>query len=347
MTPAEAKLMQEHSAYWRNLMKKGLVVVFGPVSDPKGAYGMAVLQVDDNMDANALGANDPTIKANVGFKFEVRSMPQVVLPAHLELSADKPPVQSGYAPVNGLETYYEIYGSHNGKSPPLVLLHGGGSTIETSFGKVLPSFAKTRQVIAFDQQGHGRTADIDRPFTFDQSAEDTVALLRYLKIEKADFFGYSNGGHIALQIAVRHPDLVRKLVIESAMFQRDGSDAEFWESFEHAKLGDMPAELREAYLKVAPHPEDLPSFFTKSVKRMLDFKGWTLEEIKSIDAPTLVIIGDHDIIRLEHAVLMFRLLPNAQLAVLPGTDHMTIVNRSAWLVSMIEAFLNAPVPKAK
>ena len=182
------------------------------------------------------------------------------------------PYRSGYAPVNGLEMYYEIHGSTSGKSPPLVFLHGGGSTIETSFGKVLPSFAKTRQVIAFDQQGHGRTADIDRPFTFDQSAEDTVALLRYLKIEKADFFGYSNGGHIALQIAVRHPDLVRKLVIESAMFQRNGSDAEFWESFEHAKLDDMPAELREAYLKVAPHPEDLPIFFAKSVKRMLDFK---------------------------------------------------------------------------
>ncbi len=255
------------------------------------------------------------------------------------------PYRSGYAPVNGLEMYYEIHGSTSGKSPPLVLLHGGGSTIETSFGKVLPSFAKTRQVIAFDQQGHGRTADIDRPFTFDQSAEDTVALLRYLKIEKADFFGYSNGGHIALQIAVRHPDLVRKLVIESAMFQRDGSDAEFWESFEHAKLGDMPAELREAYLKVAPHPEDLPSFFAKSVKRMLDFKGWTLEEIKSIDAPALVIIGDHDIIRPEHAVLMFRLLSTAQLAVLPGTDHMTIVNRSDWLLSMVEAFLDSSMPK--
>ncbi len=153
------------------------------------------------------------------------------------------------------------------------------------------------------------------------------------------------GGHIALQIAVRHPDLLPKLVIESAMFQRDGSDAEFWESFEHAKLGDMPAELREAYLKVASHPEDLPIFFAKSVKRMLDFKGWTPIEIKSIDAPTLVIIGDHDIIHPEHAVLMFRLLPNAQLAVLPGTDHMTIVNRSDWLLSMVEAFLGSPMPK--
>ncbi len=340
MTQAEAKLMQEHAEYWHDLMRKGLVVVFGPVADPRGAYGIAVLQLDDNADANALGTNDPTIKANVGFKFEVHSMPQVVvLPAHLELSANKPPVQSGYAPVNGLQMYYEIRGSPNGKGPPLVLLHGGGSTIETSFGKVLSSFAKTRQVIAFDQQGHGRTADIDRPFTFDQSSEDTVALLQYLKIERADFFGYSNGGHIAIQIAIRHPKGVRKLVIESSMFQRDGSDGEFWESFKPARLGDMPAELREAYLRVAPRPEDLPGFFAKSVQRMLNFKGWTPEEIESIDAPTLIIIGDHDIVRPEHAVLMFRLLPTAQLAILPGTDHMTIVNRSDWLLSMVEAFL--------
>jgi pimeloyl-ACP methyl ester carboxylesterase len=257
-------------------------------------------------------------------------------------------VQSGYAPVNGLKMYYEVYGRANGKLPPLVLLHGGGSTIETSFGKVLPALAKSRQVIAFEQQGHGRTADIvGRPFTFEQSADDTAALLRHLNIGKADFFGYSNGGHIALQVAINHPALVRKLVVESAMFQRDGSDPGFWKSFEHAKLDDMPPELREAYLGVAPHPGDLPTFFAKSVQRMLNFKGWTPEDIQSIDAPTLVMIGDHDIVRPEHAVLMFRLLPNAQLAVLPGTDHMSIVNRSDWLVPMIESFLDSPMPPAR
>ena len=263
-------------------------------------------------------------------------------------SLQPPAMQSGYAPVNGLKMYYEVYGRANGKNPPLVLLHGGGSTIETSFGKILPALAKNRQVIAFEQQGHGHTADIaDRPFTFKQSSDDTAALLRHLNIRKADIFGYSNGGHIALQIAIRYPDLVRKLVVESAMFQRDGSDPGFWKSFEHAKLDDMPPELREAYLEVAPHPEDLPTFFAKSVHRMLNFKGWTPEDIQSIDAPTLVMIGDHDIVRPEHAVLMFRLLPNAQLAVLPGTDHMTIVNRSDWLVPMIEAFLDSPMPLAR
>ncbi len=134
-------------------------------------------------------------------------------------SIQPPAVQSGYAPVNGLKMYYEIYGRANGKSPPLVLLHGGGSTIETSFGKVLPGLAKNRQVIAFEQQGHGHTADIvDRPFTFEQSAEDTAGLLRYLNIGKADFFGYSNGGHIALQMASATPTWCGNWLLNPTMF---------------------------------------------------------------------------------------------------------------------------------
>lgn len=261
---------------------------------------------------------------------------------HSEDYAVRDDVQSGYAPVNGLKMYYVIHGTASNDSPPLVLLHGGGSDIDLSFGKTLPSLAKTRQVIAFDQQGHGRTADIaDRPFTFEQSAEDAVTLLKYLKIKKADIFGYSNGGHIALQIAITRPEMVRKLVLESVFFDREGSSPEFWEGFTHAKLQDMPPEFRSVYLNVAPHPEDLPTFFAKSVQRMVNFKDWTPEQIKSINAPTLIIIGDHDLVRPEHAVLMYRLLPNAQLAVLPGTDHMSIVNRSEWVPSMVEAFLKS------
>jgi pimeloyl-ACP methyl ester carboxylesterase len=258
-----------------------------------------------------------------------------------------PHVRSGYAPVNGLKMYYEIHGTANGNNPPLVLLHGGGSTINTSFGKVLQSFAKTRQVIAFEQQGHGHTADIDRPFSFEQSADDAVALLRYLKVENADFFGYSNGGNIALQIAIRHPESVRKLVVASAMFKRDGLYPEFWESMKRATLQSMPAELREAYLRVAPHPEQLPTFHDKCARRMLEFKDWRPEDIQKIGAPTMVMIADGDIVRPEHAVEMFRLLPHGRLAVLPGTDHMTLVNRADWQVSMIEAFLDAPVAKQK
>ncbi len=261
-------------------------------------------------------------------------------------NTDGPAVRTGYPPVDGLRLYYEVHGRAEGRTPPLVLLHGGGSTLETSFGATLRRFATTRQVIAFDQQGHGRTADIaDRPFSFARSAEDAVALLRYLKVSRADFVGYSNGGHIAIEIALKHADTVRRLVILSAMFDRAGADPGFWESFKHAKLDDMPAELREAYLRVAPHPEDLQRFFDKSVQRMLNFKGWTPEQIRSITAPTLVVAGDQDVVRPEQAVQMFRLLPNAQLAVLPGTSHLAIVNRADWLVSMIEAFLDAPAPK--
>src|SRR5712675_2601322 len=126
-------------------------------------------------------------------------------------------IQRGYAPVNGLQLYYEIHGKPAKDGAPLVLLHGGGSNIETSFGKLIPMLSRTRQVIAFEQQGHGRTADVDRPFSFAQSAEDAVALLRHLEVPKVDLFGYSNGGHIALQIALDHPEVVRKLILESMM----------------------------------------------------------------------------------------------------------------------------------
>jgi pimeloyl-ACP methyl ester carboxylesterase len=260
------------------------------------------------------------------------------------------PAKSGYAPVNGLRMYYEIHGRADGKNPPLVLLHGGGSTIGTSFGMVLPSFAKTRQVVAFEQQGHGRTADADRPFTFEQSADDAAALLRHLKIERADLFGYSNGGSIALQTAIRHPGLVRKLIVASAMYKRDGLYAGLWESMKHATLDSMPVELREAYQKASPHPEKLQSFHDKCVARMLEFQDWRPEDLRSIDAPTLILIGDADVVRPEHAVEMFRLLPHGRLAILPGTDHMTMVKRAdvaEWQVSMIEAFLGEPMPGAR
>jgi pimeloyl-ACP methyl ester carboxylesterase len=247
----------------------------------------------------------------------------------------------GYAPVNGLKLYYEIHGRAGGPHPPLVLLHGGGSTIETSFGNVLAAFAKTRQVIAFEQQGHGHTADIaERPYTFEQSADDTAALLRHLEVEKADLFGYSNGGSIAMQAAIRHPQLVRRLVVASAMYTRAGMPAEFWDAMAHATVEGMPQELKDAYLAVAPRPGDLQSFHDKCAKRMVEFQDWPASTLKSITAPALIMTGDADIVRPEHAVEMYRLFPRAQLAILPGTDHMALVKRTAWEVSMVEAFLD-------
>jgi pimeloyl-ACP methyl ester carboxylesterase len=255
--------------------------------------------------------------------------------------------QTGYASVNGLKMYYEIHGTADSAQPPLVLLHGGGDTIRTSFGHVLvEALARDRQLIAFEQQGFGHTADIaDRPFSFVQSAEDTVALLQHLHIAQADLFGFSNGATIALQVAIRHPHVVRKLVIASGFFQREGSSYPwFWEGFPTAKLEQMPKELQEAYLEAAPHPENLQSFFDKCVERMQNFPDIPTEALRGITAPALVIVGDADVMRPEHAVDLFRLLPHARLAVLPGTDHMALMTRSAWLAPMVNEFLDAAMP---
>lgn len=262
--------------------------------------------------------------------------------AQLSLGADTQPVQSGYAPVNGLRLYYEIHGTANPARPPLVLLHGGGDTIGTSFGHILPVLARERQVIAFEQQGYGHTADIaERPFSFEQSADDTAALLNYLHIDKADLLGFSNGGTIALQVGMRHPQVVRKLVLASTLSSRNGAYPWLWEVMAKATLESMPKELQEAYLKVAPHPENLRMFHDKAAQRMRDFKDIPLEAIRGIVAPALVIVGDADVIRPEHAVELFRTLPHAQLAVLPATDHLQVMARSEWLLPMIGAFLDA------
>jgi pimeloyl-ACP methyl ester carboxylesterase len=251
-------------------------------------------------------------------------------------------MRSGYAPVNGLKLYYEIHGAPNESCPPLLLLHGVGDTIQTSFGVILPALVRNREVIAFEQQGYGHTADIpDRPFSFEQSAKDAVALLDCLKIRKADLFGFSNGGTIALEVAIEHPQVARKLIVASGFFSRDGADPAFWNGFQTATLGVMPKELRDACVEVAPNPENLQSMFEKAVERMRNFKDMPEDRIRSITAPTLVVCGDSDVMRAEHAVEEFRLLPRAQLAVLPGTDHMKVTARTAWLVPMIEEFLDA------
>jgi pimeloyl-ACP methyl ester carboxylesterase len=251
------------------------------------------------------------------------------------------PVQTGYAPVNGLRIYFEIHGTADPTRPPLVLLHGGGDTITTSFGRILPELARNRQVIAFEQQGYGHTADIaDRPFSFEQSADDTAALLKYLHIDKADLFGFSNGGTIAMQVAIRHPEVVHRMVAASALLTRAGADSAFWEFMKNARLENMPPELQQAYLSVAPQPENLRMFHDKAAKRMREFKDIPADAIRGITAPTLVVIGDSDVVRPEHAVETVRLLPHAWLAILPGTDHMHVTERAEWLVPMIDEFLD-------
>ena len=246
-----------------------------------------------------------------------------------------------YTRVHGLDIYYEIHGAPH-SNPPLVLLHGGDPTIDTSFARLLPEFAKRRQVIAFEQAGHGHTADRrDPPFTFEQSADDAAALLQNLRVDRADFFGYSNGGTIALQIAIRHPKLARKLVVESASFARNGMQSWFWDVMNQATLDSMPAEYKEAYRRTSPHPEELQSYFEKSVQRMLNFKDISTDAIKAISAPVFILLGDRDVVTIDHAQEMQRLLRHAELAVLPNTDHMQMTEREAWIVPMVEEFLNA------
>lgn len=257
---------------------------------------------------------------------------------------------SGYASVNGLKMYYEIHGS----GAPLVLIHGAGSTIQTSFGRVIHSFAKERKVIAVELHGHGHTPDTNRPGTFEQEADDVAALLKYLKIERADFFGFSNGGNTSMQIAIRSSNLMRKLVLGSTFFKKDGLYMTFWESLNHSTLSDMPQQLKDAYTKVAPNANNLSRMYEKDKKRMLEFEDWKAEDIHYIDAPTLILIGDKDVIRPEHAVEMFRLFPQARLSILPGAHGAYIGEVASGMehskipdlaVSIIEEFLNEPMPK--
>jgi pimeloyl-ACP methyl ester carboxylesterase len=218
-----------------------------------------------------------------------------------------------YAPVNGLNLYYEIHGSGR----PLVLLHGGGSTIESTYGRILPQLAKTHQVIAIELQAHGHTKDIDRPLSFEQDADDVAALLKLLKIQKADIMGFSNGGTTSLQIAIRHPQLVNKLVLASALYKRSGMQPGFFEGFNNPTIDMVPPPLKEAFFKANPDPKSYEAMFKRDVARMIAFTDIPDEKIKTITAPALVINGDADVVRAEHAFEISRTLQHAQLAILP------------------------------
>jgi pimeloyl-ACP methyl ester carboxylesterase len=263
-----------------------------------------------------------------------------------------------YAEVNSLEIYYEVHGTGR----PLVVLHGAYMTIG-AMGAIVPGLAETRQVIAVELQGHGHTADVDRPITYEQMADDTAALLGHLGMGQADVFGYSMGGGVALQLAIRHPGLVRKLVAASASYTSDGMQPEL-----HGMVPSITPEMfagspiEAAYLEVAPNPGDFPRLVEKLKRLDMTPFVWPAEDVRGIGAPTLIVVGDSDAIRLEHAVEMFRLLgggamgdlaglPNSRLAVLPGTAHFVppgsgVLDRAEWLLVMIVEFLDAPLPEA-
>lgn len=230
---------------------------------------------------------------------------------------------TGYATVNGLRMYYELHGMsdelHGEVGTPLVLIHGGGSTIGTNFGRVLPLLARSRRVIAVEVQAHGHTRDVDRPFTFEQDADDVAALLDSLGVFRADILGFSNGGTTALQIAIRHPAKAHRLVIASANYKRDGMQPGFWEAMAKGTFADMPQPYKDAHRAIDPGDAGVHAMYERDSKRMLAFENIPDASIRAIQAPTLVVAGDRDVIRPEHAIELSRLLSNGRLCILPGT----------------------------
>lgn len=265
-----------------------------------------------------------------------------------DLSAQQKPA-TGYAPVNGLKMYYEIHGS----GQPVVLLHGGFMTITNNWTGWIDELSKTRKVIAVEMQGHGRTADIPREMSSENSADDVAALLKYLNVPRADLIGYSMGGGVALQVAVRHPDQVRKAVIISSTFRRDGMVQEGVEA-----MPKLTAELFKGtsieteYKRLSPTPDHFAQFVERMVAADAKSKDLTADQLQATTAPMFFIHGDADGIRLEHVAEMFRLKGGgihgdlrprsaSRLAVLPNTTHVTLMERMSIIVPMVNDFLDA------
>jgi len=262
-----------------------------------------------------------------------------------------PAPRTGYAPVNGLQMYYEIHGSGG---TPLLLLHGGLFDIDLQFGEVLPALAQTRQVVAADFQAHGRTGDIDRPLTSADLASDVVGLLEHLGISQVDVFGFSVGGGVALHLAIKNPELVRKVIVSSASFHPDGVRPENAEAVGQMTV-DMIAgtPMEQEYLAKSPNPDKLQDLLDKLGAFDKGFPGWSDEDIEGIAAPTLITVGDCDMVTLEHAVRFLRLrggdvngdfvgVPSSQLAVFPGSTHFFGMSRTPLVLDVVTTFLDAP-----
>jgi pimeloyl-ACP methyl ester carboxylesterase len=269
------------------------------------------------------------------------------------VSAQQKPV-TGYAPVHGLKMYYEIHGS----GEPVVLLHGAFMAITGEWNDWINELAKTRKVIAVEMQGHGRTADIKRDMTVENLSDDVAGLLDFLKIERADVVGYSLGGCVALQTAVRHPEKVRKVVSISAWIRSDGwvkEARDFWPNFTWEMMKGTPAEV--GYKKLNPNPNGFPDFFNHLKATAMRPYDIGADKFKATKAPMFFIHGDADGVRMEHIAEMYALKgggnvhgdmgprPESRLAILPNTTHVTLMNRMAIIVPMINEFLDAKPQK--
>jgi pimeloyl-ACP methyl ester carboxylesterase len=261
---------------------------------------------------------------------------------------------TGYAPVNGLKMYYEIHGS----GEPVVLLHGAFMAISGDWNNWIGELSKTRKVIAIEMQGHGRTADINRDLTCENLADDVAGLLDYLKLPSADLIGYSLGGGVSIQYAIRHPEKVRKVVVISAPFRRDGwvkeaNDA--WPNFTWEVFKGSPAETE--WKKLNPRPDGFPDFFNHIKAAALRPYDFGADQLKATKAPMFFIFGDADGVRLDHIAEMYRLKgggnihgdmqppPASRLAILPGATHVTLMNRMSIIVPMVNDFFDAKPAK--
>lgn len=224
----------------------------------------------------------------------------------------------GYADNNGLRMYYEVHGEAVPGQPPLLLIPGGGSTIGTNFGELIPLLAEHRQVIAVEEEGHGRTQPTARPLTAENSAGDILAVLEQLTVEAADVLGFSAGGHTAVALALRRPAAVRRLIVASTFVGRDAVPAEFWDGMAKATLDDMPDTYKDADRLLNPAPGHLERLFELDRRRILDFPGWSDEELRTITAATLVVSGDRDIVTADYAARMAGVIPGARLLIVPG-----------------------------
>jgi pimeloyl-ACP methyl ester carboxylesterase len=276
------------------------------------------------------------------------SMLMTMLPSGVVSGQQKP--TTGFAPVNGLKMYYEIHGS----GEPVVLLHGAFMAITDDWRVWAGELAKTRKVIAVEMQGHGRTADIKRDMTFENLSDDVAGLLDYLKIGRADIVGYSMGGGVAMQCAIRHPEKVRKVVSISAVLRRDG-----WVKEGVDALSNLTAEvfkgspLESEYKKLSPTPNEFPAFVKHVVAMASKPYDFGADNLKATKAPFFFIHGDADGVRLDHIAEMYRLKgggnihgdmqPRAEsrLAILPGTTHVTLMDRMTTIVPMVNDFLDA------
>ncbi|MCS4226139.1 alpha/beta fold hydrolase [Sphingobacterium sp. BIGb0165] len=262
------------------------------------------------------------------------------------------PSEAGYVDVNGLKMYYEVYG----EGKPLVLLHGSYMTIPLNWSHTIPKF-KGRKVIVAEMQGHGRTRDIARKISYEGMADDVSGLLKHLQIDSADILGYSMGGGVAFQLAIRHPEQVRRLIVLSGSYAHDG----WWPDVE-ASYSSITADIfkgspiEKQYDSLGNDPKHFPEFVKKVISIDLEPYDWS-KEANKIKAPLFMAIGDADGIKYEHALALFRALgggkmgdihglPKSRLAILPGTTHIGMMYRMDWLVPMIDDFLNSDLKTA-